>query len=56
MELVLDDTRTRTELGMRPPRFRDYFPALMDYADLARWGKKPITREEARERIVPAVG
>jgi nucleoside-diphosphate-sugar epimerase len=56
MELVFDDTRTRTHLGMRPPRFRDYFPALMDYADLARWGKKPLTREEARERIAPAVG
>ncbi len=55
MELIFDDERTRAELGLRPPRFRDYFGALMDYADLARWGKKPITREEARERALPAV-
>jgi long-chain acyl-CoA synthetase len=52
MELVFDDVRTRTKLGLRPPRFRDYFDTLMDYADVARWGKKPLTREEARERAL----
>lgn len=55
MELILDDQRTRTRLGIRPPRFRDYFGKLMDYADLARWGKKPLSREEARERALSAL-
>ena len=55
MELIFDDSHTRDRLGMRPPRFCDYFGTLMDYADLVRWGKKPITREEARERALPAV-
>jgi nucleoside-diphosphate-sugar epimerase len=50
MDVVFDDTRTRTELGLRPPKLPEYFDALMDYADLARWGKRGLSREEARER------
>ena len=50
MSVLFDDTRTRSELGLRPPRLPDFFDALMDYADLAKWGKRGLTREEARER------
>ena len=46
----------RRALGLRPPLLRDYFDALMDYADLARWGKRGSTREEARERVAAAAG
>jgi nucleoside-diphosphate-sugar epimerase len=54
MSVLFDDTRTRTELGLRPPRLSAYFDALMDYADLARWGKRGLSREEARELAAPA--
>jgi len=50
MSVVFDDTRTRTQLGLRAPKLREYFDALMDYADLAKWGKRGLSREEARER------
>jgi len=50
MQVTFDDTRTRTELGLRPPKLAEYFDALMDYADLAKWGKRGLSREEARER------
>jgi nucleoside-diphosphate-sugar epimerase len=51
MDVVFDDARTRAQLGLRAPRLRTYFDALMDYADLAKWGKRGTSREEARERI-----
>ena len=51
MEVVFDDSRTRELLGLRAPRLRDYFDTLLDYADTARWGKRGLAREEARERI-----
>ncbi|MGH2969594.1 MAG: SDR family oxidoreductase [Solirubrobacteraceae bacterium] len=54
MRVVFDDTRARALLGpagIRPPRLADCFPALIDYAEAARWGKRPMTREEARERM-----
>jgi thioester reductase-like protein len=57
MRVVFDDTRARTLLepaGIRPPKLRDCFDALIDYAEAARWGKRPMTREEARERLAPA--
>ncbi|HWT25412.1 MAG TPA: SDR family oxidoreductase [Solirubrobacteraceae bacterium] len=50
MDVVFDDARTRTVLGLRPPKLPEYFDALMDYADLAKWGKRGLSREEARER------
>jgi thioester reductase-like protein len=53
MDIVFDDARARALLGpagIRCPRLHDYFDTLMDYADAARWGKTPLTREEARER------
>jgi thioester reductase-like protein len=59
MDVVFDDTRAREVLGpagLRPPRLADYFGTLIDYAEAAKWGKAPLTREEARERasVVPA--
>jgi thioester reductase-like protein len=56
MELVFDDTRAQAVLGpagIRPPRMLDYFDTLMEYAEATRWGKRPMTREEARERRLP---
>ena len=52
MEVVFDDARARSVLGpagIEAPPLRDYFPTLMDYAETARWGKKGLTREAARE-------
>jgi long-chain acyl-CoA synthetase len=56
MDVVFDDTRARNLLGpagISCPQFHEYFDTLMDYADTARWGKSPLTREEARDRITP---
>jgi thioester reductase-like protein len=59
IRLVFDDARSRAVLGpvgIHPPPLRDYFPTLMDYAREARWGKRPLSRQAARERMttVPA--
>ena len=51
MRVVFDDARARSVLvpaGIEAPPLRDYFPRLMDYATAARWGKRRITREAAR--------
>jgi long-chain acyl-CoA synthetase len=50
MEVVFDDRRTREQLGLQAPPLRTYFDTLMDYADLAKWGKRGISREAARRR------
>lgn len=47
--LLFDASRGRG-LGFRPPPLEEYFGALMDYADRARWGKKPLARWEAAAR------
>jgi nucleoside-diphosphate-sugar epimerase len=57
MQVVFDDSRARAVLGpagIRAPRLDAYFPRLIDYAEAARWGKRPLTREEARERAAAA--
>jgi thioester reductase-like protein len=53
MEIVFDDSRTRAALPslQRPPRLTEFFGTLMDYAEETRWGKRSMTREEARERF-----
>ena len=56
MEVVFDDRRTRELLGLQAPPLRSYFDTLMDYADLAKWGKRGTTREEAAERVAAAAG
>jgi thioester reductase-like protein len=57
MDLLFEDTRARATLGpagIDPPRWADYFDTLMDYAEAVRWGKRTMTREEARERFTRA--
>jgi len=54
MRVVFDDARARAVLGpagIEAPILRDYFGKLMDYAEAARWGKQPMTREQARVRV-----
>jgi len=41
---LLFDARRGRELGFRPPPLEQYFGALMDYADRARWGKESLPR------------
>ena len=41
---TFDARRARELLGAVPPPLKDYFPALMDYAREARWGKTPSQR------------
>jgi long-chain acyl-CoA synthetase len=51
MDVIFDDLRARSLLapaGIRPPLLTDYFATLMDYAERARWGKRGVSREEAR--------
>ena len=50
MDMVFDDSRARALLGpagIRCPHLTDYFPRLIEYAQTTRWGKTPLTREEA---------
>ena len=57
MKVVFDDERARAVLepaGIRAPRLADCFGALIDYAETARWGKTPMSRQAARERMQPA--
>jgi long-chain acyl-CoA synthetase len=54
MDIVFDDARARSVLepaGIRAPRLVDYFDRLMDYAETVKWGKRSMSREEARERL-----
>ena len=57
MKVVFDDSHARELLepaGIRAPRLADYFGALIDYAEATRWGKRPMSRQAARERMEPA--
>jgi long-chain acyl-CoA synthetase len=50
MDMVFDDSRARALLGpagIRCPPFDEFFPHLIEYAQSTRWGKSPLTREEA---------
>jgi long-chain acyl-CoA synthetase len=54
MEVTYDDERTRRRLekaGIAVPPIETYFDQLLDYAHAARWGRSPITRAEAAERL-----
>jgi thioester reductase-like protein len=53
VETVFDDARARALLepmGIRQPAFADFFDALMDYAEVAGWGKRGLTRDAAQLR------
>jgi thioester reductase-like protein len=57
MRVVFDDTRARAVLGqagIEAPLLRDYFGRLMEYAEAARWGKRSMSREQARKRVAVA--
>jgi hypothetical protein len=57
MDMVFDDTHARALLGpagIKCPHLTDYFPRLIDYAQQTRWGKSPLTREEAAGSAVVA--
>jgi nucleoside-diphosphate-sugar epimerase len=57
MDMVFDDSRARALLGpagIRCPRFEEFFPHLIEYAQSTRWGKNPLTREEARAAAAAA--
>jgi len=45
---VFDDTHGR-RLGIAPRRFADVFPTLMDHAQRARWGRRPLRRWEVQD-------
>jgi long-chain acyl-CoA synthetase len=50
MDMVFDDSRARAQFGSAGivcPPLPDYFPRLIEYAQTTRWGKGPLTREEA---------
>lgn len=50
MDMVFDDAHAREVLGpagIKCPHLTDYFPHLIEYAQQTRWGKSPLTREEA---------
>ena len=52
MEVVFDDSRTRAAMpDLRAPRLAEFFDTLINYAEDTRWGKRSMTREEARERV-----
>ena len=53
MRVRFDDRRARSRLepaGIRVPRLESYFDRLLDFATSARWGKRPLSRAEARNR------
>jgi nucleoside-diphosphate-sugar epimerase len=53
-----DDTRARdvlTRAGLAAGRVEDYFDALVDYAERARWGRRPLSRAAARDQFQRAV-
>ena len=53
MRVRFDDRHARSRLepaGIRAPRLESYFDRLLDFATSARWGKRPLSRAEARSR------
>jgi len=51
MQVEFDDARTREATGLAPPRLEDYFDRLIAFAERARWGKRPVSRAEARREL-----
>jgi thioester reductase-like protein len=51
MRVHYDDSRARERLeraGVRISPVESYFHRLLDFADRARWGKRPVSRAQAR--------
>jgi thioester reductase-like protein len=54
MAVRFDNRRARSRLepaGIRAAPLREYFSALVDHAVAARWGRRPISRAQARARL-----
>ena len=54
LDVRFDDRRARQlldPLGIRATPIEDYFDALVDFAEAARWGRAPISRARARARL-----
>ncbi|HET6549030.1 MAG TPA: SDR family oxidoreductase [Solirubrobacter sp.] len=54
MDMVFDDSHARElfgPAGIACPHLSDYFPRLIEYAQTTRWGKSPLTREEAASAV-----
>jgi len=59
MRMRFEDSEARAildPLGIRPAPLLDYFGALVEFAQAARWGRRPIGRAQAQvlARIAPA--
>ena len=59
MRMRFDDTDARAildPLGIRPSPLLEYFPTLIEFAQAAGWGRRPIDRAQARvlSGIAPA--
>ncbi len=54
VQVTFDDTRAGAVA--RAATTADYLPAILDYADSTRWGKRPMSREAARNRMVLPTG
>lgn len=57
IEVVFDDARSRAQLepaGIAPPPLEAYFGRLIEFAERARWGKRPLSRAQARAQIARA--
>jgi thioester reductase-like protein len=51
---MFDDARARALTGERAPEPASYFDALLGYGAVARWGKRPRSRQAARRMALPA--
>jgi thioester reductase-like protein len=58
MRMRFDDAGARSllePLGIAPPPLREYFDRLVDFAEAARWGRRPIGRARAAASSPPTV-
>lgn len=51
MQVEFDDARTRAATGLAPPPLESYFDGLIAFAEAARWGKRPVSRADARKSM-----
>ena len=54
MKVRYDDAHARATLSpqdIEPPRLNSYFDRLMDFAQAADWGREPVERHEAADRV-----
>ena len=51
MKVTYDDARSRAALGpadIAPARLSSYFSRLLDFALLTDWGRRPLSRAQAK--------